>query len=531
MKKIVLLALAVISVVSSFCQKTDNFSAITAHNIEIKLFPNKAENIIPKEIYGQFAEHLGRCIYGGIWVGKDSPIPNIDGYRKDVVEALKALEVPVIRWPGGCFADEYHWMDGVGPLENRPRMVNSNWGGTVEDNSFGTHEFLNLCEILGCDAYISGNVGTGSPEELQKWVEYMTSDTNSTMAEMRRKNGREKPWYVKYLGIGNEAWGCGGEMEPEFYSMLYRQFAHFSGGGAFKVASGGNAVDYNWTKVLMQKIGKERMNGISLHYYAVTDWGTNPDGSGRKGSSTNYSREEYYRTLIQSLAIDDCIQNHIKEMDKADPENKVALMVDEWGTWWNPEPGTNPGWLYNQSTMRDAIVASTSLDIFQKYVHRVKMTNIAQMVNVLQAMILTDEKNPASPCLLTPTYYVYKMYKVHKENKFVPGKIETDWVHLSDGKGVPFVSYTASRKDDGTIYLSLTNMDYDNEHLVSVALDGKNIKTAKGEILTSNDIHAYNDFGRQEIENREFKKFTISKNNITLSLPAHSIVTIALNVK
>ena len=251
-----------------------------------------AENQPPihKEIYGQFAEHLGRCIYDGIWVGQESEIPNISGYRKDLVEALQFLKVPVLRWPGGCFADEYHWMDGIGPKEDRPKMINSNWGGTVEDNSFGTHEFFNLCELLDCEPYLSGNVGSGSVEELAKWVEYITAE-GGTLAELRARNGRKEPWKLKYLGVGNESWGCGGNMRPEYYSDLYRRYAtycrNYDGNVLYKVASGATDYDYNWTKVLMDRIG-EQMHGVSLHYYTVTGW------TGSKGSATEFDADSWY---------------------------------------------------------------------------------------------------------------------------------------------------------------------------------------------------------------------------------------------
>lgn len=350
----------------------------------VTVHPEQGKQIINKEIYGQFAEHLGTCIYGGLWVGEDSPIPNINGYRKDVFEALKALKVPVLRWPGGCFADEYHWMDGIGPREKRPRMVNNNWGGTVEDNSFGTHEFLNLCEMLGCEPYISGNVGSGSVEEMAKWVEYMTSEQGSPMAKLRKENGREKPWKVKYFGVGNESWGCGGSMRPEYYSDLYRRYStycrNYDGNRLFKIASGASDYDYNWTEVLMKNIG-HRMDGISLHYYTVLGW----DGS--KGSATKFNDEDYYWTVGKCREIEDVLKRHIAIMDKYDPKKQIGLMVDEWGTWWDEEPGTVSGHLYQQNTLRDAFVASLSLDIFHKYTDRVKMTNIAQVVNVLQSMI------------------------------------------------------------------------------------------------------------------------------------------------
>lgn len=515
-------------------------SAVMAQDVQLTLHPDQAKEIIPKEIYGQFAEHLGRCIYGGIWVGKESDIPNIEGYRKDVFEALKALEVPVMRWPGGCFADEYHWMDGIGPQEERPRMVNTNWGGTVEDNSFGTHEFLNLCEMLNCQPYISGNVGSGSVEEMAKWVEYMNSDTNSTMAELRRKNGREKPWNVKYFGVGNESWGCGGNMHVEYYSDLYRRYntyaRNYGNNRLFRIASGSNADDVHWTDVAMRKIGRN-MDGISLHYYAVRDWGTENDPitgipMGKKGSALNFTDQEYYEIVSQALNIEPAIQDHCAVMDKYDPRKHIALMIDEWGTWFNVEPGTNPGWLYQQNTMRDAVIAASSLNIFHKYTDRVKMANIAQVVNVLQAMILTNEKNPSDPCVLTPTYHVFKMYNAHKEATFIPADLTCDKIQVNDKEQVPVVSATQSEKN-GVITVTLTNLDISKEHTVAVAIDGKQILSAEGEIITAKSVRAYNDFGKTQVAPAAFTaaKFNKKTGTMNVTLPAHSIVSLTLKTR
>ena len=478
--------------------------------------------IIPKEIYGQFAEHLGSCIYGGLWVGPESDIPNIDGYRTDVLEALKTLKVPVMRWPGGCFADEYHWKDGIGPREDRPRMVNSNWGGTVEDNSFGTHEFLNLCEMIGCEPYISGNVGSGTVEELAKWVEYMTA-ADGPMARLRAQNGRTEPWKVKYLGVGNESWGCGGNMVVEYYSHLYRRYQtycrNFSGNELYKVASGATDYDYNWTEVLMKNVA-EHADGISLHYYTVKGW----DGS--KGSATDFSSEEYYNTLGKAVEIESVIKRHISIMDSYDPENKVDLLLDEWGTWFDVEPGTNPGHLYQQNTMRDAMVAALSLNIFHKYTQRLKMANIAQVANVLQSMVLTN----GDKMVLTPTYHVFRMYNVHQEATYLPLTCSSKTFTDANGRECPIVDATASRNAEGAINVTLTNTDLESaaEITVSIAADGK--PSVTGEILTAADVKDHNDFDHPEtVKPVEFKDFKVKDGKITVKMPAKSIIS--LNIR
>ncbi len=488
----------------------------------ITLHADQGKQIIPKEIYGQFAEHLGSCIYGGLWVGENSAIPNIKGYRTDVFNALKDLQVPVLRWPGGCFADEYHWMDGIGSKDQRPKMVNNNWGGTIEDNSFGTHEFLNLCEMLGCEPYISGNVGSGTVEELAKWVEYMTSEGDSPMARLRRKNGRDKAWKVKYLGVGNESWGCGGNMRPEFYSDLYRRYStycrNYDDNHLFKIASGASDYDYDWTKILMDRVG-QRMNGLSLHYYTVTGW------NGSKGSATKFNNEDYYWAMGKCREIEDVIKKHCAIMDQYDKDKHVALMLDEWGTWWDEEPGTVRGHLFQQNTMRDALVASLTFDIFHKYTDRLKMANIAQIVNVLQSMILTKDKE----MILTPTYYAFKMYKVHQDATYLPLDISCDTVNVRGERRVPMVSATASKDKNGEIHISLSNIDVNNAQEVTVNLEGTNAKKAIGEILTSANITDYNSFEKPNtISLAPFSDVKVSKGIMKIKLPAKSIVTLKL---
>lgn len=509
----------------------------SAGNVKATLHADQGKSKINKEIYGQFAEHLGSCIYGGLWVGEDSPIPNIQGYRKDVFDALKALKVPVLRWPGGCFADEYHWRDGIGPRSERPSMKNNNWGGTIEDNSFGTHEFLNLCEMLGCEPYISGNVGSGTVEELAKWVEYMTSEEGTPMAKLRKQNGREKPWKVKYLGIGNESWGCGGNMRPEYYSDLYRRYSvycrNYDGNKLYKIASGASDYEYDWTKVLMERIG-QRMDGVSLHYYTCSGW------NGSKGSATQFDSDQYYWALAKCLEIDSVIQKHKDIMDAADPERKVDLLVDEWGTWWDEEPGTIPGHLYQQNALRDAFVAALSLNVFHRHTDRVKMANIAQIVNVLQSMILTDQVGTGH-MVLTPTYHVFQMYTPFQESTFLPVDIESETIEVSKAyfkdkadentgsRTMPLLSASAAKCQDGSVVLSLINVSLDKPQTLDVKLEGFTGKTVKGNILTSKNVADYNDFEHPDrVSPVEFRDAKLKKGVLTVKLPAKSIVVLSL---
>lgn len=488
--------------------------------VKISIHETQPGAVIPPEIYGQFSEHLGRCIYEGIWVGPDSDIPNQDGYRTDVLEALRALKVPVLRWPGGCFADDYHWRDGIGPRDKRPRMVNSNWGGTVEDNSFGTHEFLNFCELLGTEPYISGNVGSGGVEELAKWVEYMTAE-GGYQAELRAKNGRKEPWKVKYVGMGNEPWGCGGNMTPEYYSDIYKRYNNFvrdfDGNRVFRVAAGASGDDYNWTRVLMKNAGWN-MDALSFHYYTVIDWF-------HKGSATQFTSEEYYDILGKAIQVEDLIRKHSAIMDEYDPEKKVALLLDEWGTWFDVEPGTNPGHLFQQNSMRDAMVAALSLNIFQKYTDRLKMANIAQVVNVLQSMILTR----GAEMVLTPTYHVFRMFNVHQGATHVPADYQCGAVGTVSGWEVPTVSVSASRDAEGALHISLVNPCLDQAQDVELSFDSFRPRTVRGEILSAPDPQAHNEFGKEPaVAPAKFGGIRLSGGRLKLTLPPASIVVLSL---
>ena len=476
---------------------------------------------ISRHIYGHFSEHLGRCIYGGYWVGEESSIVNTRGIRNDVVEALKKTQIPNLRWPGGCFADEYHWMDGIGPREKRPKMVNTHWGGVTEDNSFGTHEFLDLCEQLNAEPVICGNVGSGSVEEMSKWVEYINFDGVSPMADLRRSNGREKPWNVKYWGVGNENWGCGGNMTADFYADQYRRYATYTrdygDNRLMKVAGGANSTDYNWTETLMRDIPHWMMWGISLHYY-TTNWNN-------KGSATKFSEKEYFETVERCLNVETALDRHITIMDRYDPARRVALVVDEWGTWWDVEPGTNPGFLYQQNTMRDAIVAGLSLNYFNERCERVKMANIAQTVNVLQSLILTDGEK----MLLTPTYHVFEMYKVHHDATLLPLHLNCGNYSL-DGREVPSLSASASRDAKGAVNISLVNVDPSTESEVLIDLRGGEFSAVTGRVLTGTELNAHNTFDRSEtVRPVAFTGARLKKNILSLKVPPASVVVLTVN--
>ncbi|WP_219833975.1 alpha-N-arabinofuranosidase [Paenibacillus sp. R14(2021)] len=479
---------------------------------------------INRNIYGHFAEHLGRCIYEGIWVGEDSDIPNTRGIRNDVLKALQALSIPVLRWPGGCFADEYHWRDGIGARETRKRMINTHWGGVVENNHFGTHEFLMLCELLGCEPYINGNVGSGTVQEMQEWVEYMTFDGESPMASLRAENGRQEPWSVGYFGVGNENWGCGGNMRPEYYADLYRRYQtyvrNYGDNKIFRIACGANDFNYNWTEVLMREAGGY-MDGLTLHYYTV------PNVWAEKGSATDFEPKDWFGTLRKALVMDEIVTKHKTIMDKYDPDKRISLIVDEWGTWYDVEPGTNPGFLYQQNTMRDALVAAATFHIFHKHSDRVRMANIAQTVNVLQAVVLTE----GGQMTVTPTYHVFEMFKGHHDAELLDLAHEPA-PYTYDGVSIPQTSASASRGKDGSILISLCNLSHDQEAELTFELRGlaENNAPINGTLLHAESLQAHNTVEQPEqVKQSPFTAVSRQADGtVRATLPAASVAVLRI---
>jgi alpha-N-arabinofuranosidase len=476
---------------------------------------------ISRHIYGHFAEHLGHCIYDGFWVGPESAVPNVRGIRTDVVEALRNLHIPVLRWPGGCFADEYHWQDGVGPLESRRGMVNTHWGGVTEDNRFGTHEFMDLCEQLGCEPYICGNVGSGTVQEMQQWVEYLTVQGRSPMADARRANGRAEPWRVPFWGVGNESWGCGGNMRPEYYADQYRRYAtycrNFGQNRLYKIACGANASDYNWTEVLMRDAGRH-LDGLSLHYYTV------PGSWDAKGSATHFDEADWFVTLKKALFMDELITRHAEIMDRYDPQRRVGMIVDEWGAWYDVEPGTPPGFLYQQNSLRDALVAGVTLNIFNQHCSRVAMANIAQTVNVLQAPILTD----GGSLVLTPTYHVFEMYRVHQGAAMLPADLESE-TYQQGGESIPALSLSASRDAKGRVHLTICNLEPERTMPLACEFSGLALSHATGRLLTAPRIHDHNTTEHPaQVQPVVFEGAQFSGSTLRLELPPKSVTAIEL---
>ncbi|UIJ46655.1 alpha-N-arabinofuranosidase [Sphingomonas cannabina] len=484
---------------------------------------------IDRNIFGQFAEHLGTGIYGGVWVGKDSPIPNVRGIRSDVVAALKTIRVPVVRWPGGCFADEYHWRDGLGDPARRKQTVNANWGGAAETNAFGTDEFMDFVGQIGAEAYVSVNVGSGTVKEAADWVAYMTADQQSSAGQERAANGHPAPYKVKYLGIGNESWSCGGAMRPEFYTdqmKLYARFVRNYNPAQAKdepmqrIAVGPSDDDTSYTEAVMKAWKAHdwswNIEGLSFHSYTVGGWPPSYP-------STGFGEDDYAKLVKATLAMDGRIATHSAIMDKYDPEKKMPLVVDEWGVWLAPLPGTNPGFLAQQNSLRDAIIAALNVNIFARHADRVRMTNIAQMVNVLQAMILTD----GPKMVLTPTYHVFKMYLPFQDATFVPVSFEAGRYRRGDVE-LPRVDAVAARATDGKLWLALVNVDPNETSEIRVAVPGLSVRRAGGQVLTAANVNSVNTFEAPDTVVPKPITGRVEGGAVTVRLPARSVAMLSL---
>jgi alpha-N-arabinofuranosidase len=485
--------------------------AVSAQPVEVRLTVGQeaAGPRIEPTVYGHFVEQLGRGVYDGLWVGPDSKIPNTRGWRNDLVAALRKIGVPVMRWPGGCFADDYDWRDGLGDPAKRPVRVNKWWGG-LENNRVGTHEFMDLAEQVGSEVYLAGNMGSLPARAMSQWLEYMTSDSQSTLANERRANGRDKPWKVKYIGVGNESWGCGGNMRPEYQSDLHNQYATFLGGNIVRVASGDGQGNGHLVDVLMERSAGQ-MDALTLHYYTMPgDWS-------KKGEATGFNAQDWAKTLKAARGIEGSISNIEAIMDKRDPAKKVAIYVDEWGTWYDTPTGASA--LYQQNSLRDAMVAALSFNVFHRHTDRVKMANIAQMVNVLQALALTDGPR----MLLTPTFHAFDLYQPFKGA--TPLKATLQMPNYIQGDiSLPTVDVSVARGVDGAIYLALVNLDPQRPARVLTNLS----QSAQGRILTAAALDAHNSFEHPNALAPTAYSAVAVSGHLTLDLPAKSIVVVGV---
>ncbi|MDT7838890.1 alpha-N-arabinofuranosidase [Aquabacterium sp. OR-4] len=488
--------------------------------VQLNIQPDPPGPTIARQIYGQFAEHLGSGVYGGLWVGPDSPIANTRGWRNDVLAALKDLKVPVLRWPGGCFADEYHWRDGIGPRDKRPVRINTSWGGVPEPNAVGTHEFFDLAEMLGAETYVNANLGTGTPQEMAEWLEYLTSDGPGSLAQARRANGRDKPWRVHHWGIGNEAWGCGGHMRPEYYADLYRHWSTFAkaprGNRPKLVASGGQNDELNWTEVLSRDV-KQRIDAISHHRYSL------PTGDWKiKGSAIGFAEREWLSTLAVVPRIDANLAQQRALLDRHDPARKIALYFDEWGSWYDPEPGTDPGFLVQRNTLRDAVLAALHFHVFHAHAERVKMANVAQMVNVLQAMVITSGPR----MVLTPTYHAFRMHLPFQDATALTLQLQAVPRYALGDLAMPQLSASAARGADGKLYLSLVNVHPREPLALALSLGGVVPTAVRGQLLTAAAMDAENTLDAPERLRPQAFEARARNGRLPLELPAKSVLVL-----
>ncbi len=507
--------------------------AAAQDSIVLTLDVSKTGAKIDRNIFGQFAEHLGHGIYEGIWVGADSKIPNTRGIRNDVVTALKALHVPNVRWPGGCFADEYHWKNGIGPTDKRNVTLNPNWGGVIEPNTFGIHEFMDFLDQVGAEAYVSVNIGSGTPREAADWLEYLTTAQPTTLEKERAANGHPAPYKIPYLGIGNESWDCGGNMTPDYYLSQFKIYSRFvrnynpaqqqGDQQMLKIAvgPGGSEAEWvNWTETIMKAYQNRHwswdMNGLSMHFYSVIKW---PPAY----ASVGFSDAEYSQILNKTLEMDALIRQHSAIMDKYDPQKKVALVVDEWGAWYAPLPGSNPGFLVQQNSLRDAILAALNLNIFARHAGRVRMANIAQMVNVLQAMIITDQEK----MVLTPTYYVFKMYLPFQDASFVPVTFNAG-TYTNGSITLPRVDAIAARDSKGKLWLAITNLDPERPVEVDASVTGVNARSVVGETLTAPKVDSVNTFGAPNTVIPKPVSAKMQGGKLPLNLPPKSVTVVSV---
>jgi alpha-N-arabinofuranosidase len=504
--------------------------SVIAQRVPLSVDASKAGAKIDRNIFGQFAEHLGYGIYEGIWVGPDSTIPNTRGIRSDVVAALRAIKVPNVRWPGGCFADEYHWQNGVGP--QRVVTLNPNWGGVTEPNSFGSHEFMDFLDQIGAEAYVSVNVGSGTPREAAEWLEYLTAGQPTTLSKERAANGHPAPYKVAFLGIGNESWDCGGNMTPDYYLSQMKVYSRFVRNfnpaqqdkqRMLKIAvgpGGGEPRWTEWTEAIMKAYQNHQwswdIDGLSMHSYTVGRW---PPSF----ASMGFAENEYAQFLKHTLDMDDLIRKHSAIMDKYDPQKKVALVVDEWGAWYAPLPATNPGFLVQQNSLRDAVLAALNLNIFARHADRVRMANIAQMINVLQAMVMTDREK----MVLTPTYYVFKMYTPFQDATFVPVAFDAGTYTQGDIT-IPRVDAIAAKDSTGKLWLAVTNVDPNQPAEIEVRLTGMAAKSASGETLTAPKVDSINTFDAANTVAPKPIAAQLEGGKLTVKLESKSVTVISV---
>jgi alpha-L-arabinofuranosidase len=490
----------------------------TSADITVNVLLDQAIGTIRPEVYGQFAEHIGGVIYDGIWVGHDSKIANTDGIRQAIIDHVKTLGPVVVRWPGGCFADRYHWRDGIGPASKRPRRF-GRWREETESNQFGTHEFLRFCRLCGVRPYLAANVGTGTPEEFQQWVEYCNAPAGSTtLADERVTNGDREPFHVEYWGVGNESWGCGGKFIPEDYCREYRRFVEWLpkyDTVLFRIAAGPNSNDLDWTRRFFARWAdgsRADLEGWAPHYYC-----------GTTGHALNFSVDQWYEQLHKANRMETLIKDQWAAMGEFDRRHEVKLVIDEWGSWHPAGTEINPRHLFEQmGTLRDALVAALSLDTFNRHADKVRMANVAQLVNNLHSLFLAD----GDKFVATPTYHVYTMYRGHQDARAVRIDVQapdTSFQVRGGTERITRLAGSASRTRDGRATLTLAHLHASEPADVHISLHGGAAREVRHTVLTHNELNAHNTFERPDVVTPRTTTLDVRGAELRCTLPPASV--------
>ena len=502
----------------------------------IEILPGEPIGTINPEIYGHFIEHLGGVIYDGVWVGPDSKIPNEGGIRRSLIDALKAIHAPIVRWPGGCFADSYDWRDGIGAAAERKARTNF-WGGT-DPNSFGTAEFLRFCSLVGTKPYLAANVRSLPARDFYQWVEYCNSPAGSTAgAKQRGALGHPEPYNVRYWGVGNESWGCGGNFTAEEYAAEFRRFTAWVPRYEKPldlIASGASDHQVDWTRKLMRALQDkgqlDSVFGLSVHYYSWNlSGGRTTDWNRGKGDALNFNEFEWYEMLAQGSAMDPIIRDHWAVMAESDPQHQIKLIIDEWGAWYRPGTEVRPGFTISQMlTLRDALLSGLTLDIFHRHADKVAMANVAQLVNCLHSLILATEDK----FVLTPVYHVFKMYMSHMGAQAVRtefGAPPLTYDRVGKPATLPGLSGSASISGKD-LTLTVVNPHTSRTLETEIAVRGATITGGRGQILTHADIHAHNDFQHPDVLRPEPVSVAVSGDRLVHRFPPASVTALYLTL-
>jgi alpha-N-arabinofuranosidase len=516
----------------------------------IEVLLDEVLGTISPNIYGHFLEHIGGVIYDGVWVGEDSKIANVNGIRKALIDEMRKIKAPVVRYPGGCFADSYNWRDGVGPADQRPRRTNfwieadadsSPANHRFETNRFGTDEFMRFCKVVGCQPYLAANVRSLPAEAFTRWVEYCNSPRASTsMAELRAASGSAEPYDVRFWGVGNESWGCGGNFTAAEYAVEFRRYTTWLpkyGKPLSLIASGPNSDDAQWTRGFFEEIAHkdkdlfESIFGWALHYYSWNlSRGRTQDWDEGKGDALKFDAQDWYEMLREGDHLESLIESNWLAMGEFDSAHKVKLVVDEWGPWYRAGSELTPGNFLEQTpTLRDAIFSAMTLNIFNRHPEKVSLASPAQLVNCLNSLYLAHEDR----FCVTPVGHVFGMYAAHQGNQALRTIVSAPSVsYARDGKPASFwgLGCSASLRDKNLV-LTIVNPHVSDPRETELVVRGANIRAATTTQLTASDIHSRNTFDHPgELTPQSRETVSTSGNKLTIQVPAASVTKVVITV-